>query len=360
MDAPPHPLRKIIHVDMDCFYAAIEMRDNPALRSHCLAVGGAPGKRGVISTCNYPARRYGVRSAMASSHALILCPDLVIVPPQMEKYAAEAQRIRAIFRRYTERIEPLSFDEAYLDVTGSPLFQGSATRIADDIRRAIQSELQLTASAGVAPNKFLAKIASDWRKPNGLFVLRPDDVDAFVLQLPVEKLHGVGKVTAARLHELGVRNCAELRALGLPQLLERFGRFGQQLFLLARGIDEREVVIERVRKSLSVETTFDEDKADLNACQAVFPAIYEEFVQRQEQQKSTAPIHKLFIKLKFADFSQTTMECLASAPTLARAQALLQEAYQRYDLPVRLIGVGVRYREDVELGRERQLELPLA
>lgn len=349
------PPRKIIHIDMDCFYAAIEMRDDPRLRGRPMAVGGRPDKRGVIATSNYEARAYGVRSAMASSQAMKLCPDLEIVTPHMDKYVAEARLIRDIFRRTTERIEPLSLDEAYLDVTGVELFQGSATRMAEDIRRTLFQQLQLTASAGVAPNKFLAKIASEWHKPNGQFVIRPEQVDAFVLQLPVEKLHGVGKVTAGKLHELGIRRCADLRTWPQADLIARFGSFGQHLYLLCRGVDEREVVVERVRKSLSVENTFERDLPDLAACLAALPTLFGDLVQRLNESGDRKLAHKLFVKLKFSDFSQTTMETLAQAPDLERASQLLTEAYARRDLPVRLIGVGVRFRD---LGDEaRQLEL---
>ncbi len=200
-------LRKIIHVDCDCFYAAIEMRDDPRLAGRPMAVGGSPERRGVIATCNYEARAYGVRSAMSSRHALKLCPDLLIVKPRFEAYREASREIHAIFRDYTELIEPLSLDEAYLDVSDSQWYSGSATRIAEDIRRRVARTLHITVSAGVAPNKFLAKIASDWRKPNGLFVITPGEVEAFVAALPVARLHGVGKVTADKLARLGIETC---------------------------------------------------------------------------------------------------------------------------------------------------------
>lgn len=349
--------RKIIHIDMDCFYAAIEVRDNPRLRHRPVAVGGRPDKRGVISTCNYEARYYGVHSAMPSSQALRLCPDLELIPPRMEKYVAESHKIRDIFRRYTDVIEPLSLDEAYLDVSGSALFRGSATLIAEDIRHTIAQQLLLTASAGIAPNKFLAKIASEWRKPNGQFTVRPDEVDAFVLALPVQKLHGVGKVTATKLHELGIQTCADLRIWSLGDLLARFGSFGQQLYQLCRGIDERDVVVERVRKSLSVETTFDKDLPSVEACLAALPALHDELLGRFERGERERPVHKLYVKLKFSDFSQTTMETSARGPDLERAIQLVMEAYTRRDLPVRLLGLGLRFRDEGDASR--QMELPL-
>lgn len=211
-------MRKIIHVDCDCFYAAIEMRDDPRLADKPLAVGGSAERRGVIATCNYEARAYGVRSAMPSRQALQLCPDLLIVKPRMDAYKAVSQEIHGIFRDYTDLIEPLSLDEAYLDVSACSHFAGSATRIADAIRRRVARELRITVSAGVAPNKFLAKIASDWQKPNGLFVITPAQVDEFVLALPVAKLHGVGKVTGQRLGRMGIQTCAQLLEWSKPAL----------------------------------------------------------------------------------------------------------------------------------------------
>ena len=202
------------------------MRDNPALREVALAVGGRPDQRGVVATCNYEARRYGIHSAMATAQALKLCPDLVVIPPAMEKYRIASRQILAIYGDYTDLVEPLSLDEAYLDVSDSPHCKGSATLIAQEIRKRIFDTVGITASAGVAPNKFVAKIASDWNKPDGLWLVRPDEVDAFVAALPVKKLHGVGKVTAAKLNKLGVQTCADLRSWTLLELQHHFGSFG--------------------------------------------------------------------------------------------------------------------------------------
>src|SRR5688572_8550149 len=247
------PMRKIIHCDCDCFYAAIEMRDNPALREVPLAVGGRPDQRGVVATCNYEARRYGIHSAMATAQALKLCPHLVVIPPAMDKYRAASKQILAIYHDYTDLVEPLSLDEAYLDVSESTHCKGSATLIAQEIRQRIFATVGITASAGVAPNKFVAKIASDWHKPDGLCLVRPDEVDAFVAALPVKKLHGVGKVTAAKLNKLGAETCGDLRSWTLADLEQHFGRFGTRLHDLCRGIDEREVSTSRERKSISTE-----------------------------------------------------------------------------------------------------------
>lgn len=228
MNPTPKP-RKIIHIDMDCFYAAIEMRDAPHLRSLPIAVGGSPDGRGVLCTANYLAREYGVRSAMASYKALKLCPDLVIVPVDFAKYRSVAHAIRKIFYSYTDLVEPLSLDEAYLDVTDCELFDNQARLIAKAICQEIIDTQHLTASAGVAPNKFLAKVASDWRKPNGIFVIPPQKVANFVQKLPVEKIFGVGKVTQRKMQQFGIYTCQDLQALSMTQLIERFGTFGQRL-----------------------------------------------------------------------------------------------------------------------------------
>ncbi|MGI9293811.1 MAG: DNA polymerase IV, partial [Pseudomonadales bacterium] len=248
-------VRKIIHCDCDCFYAAVEIRDDPSLQGKPVAVGGSADRRGVLTTCNYEAREFGARSAMPTAMALRLCPDLIVLPVSMEKYRVASQKVQSIFKEFTEQIEPLSLDEAFLDVSDTPLLQGSATRIAQEIRRRVAAQVGITVSAGVAPNKFLAKIASDWQKPDGLTVIRPEQVQDFVAQLPVNKIFGVGKVTAAKLQRLGVNSCADLQKLSLLELDQKFGRFGKRLFELSRGVDPREVQNERTRKSLSVEHT---------------------------------------------------------------------------------------------------------
>ncbi|MCZ4323091.1 DNA polymerase IV [Pseudomonas anguilliseptica] len=347
--------KKIIHVDCDCFYAAIEMRDDPILASKPLAVGGSADRRGVIATCNYEARSYGVRSAMASGQALKLCPDLVIVKPRMDAYKAVSREILAIFRDYTELIEPLSLDEAYLDVTDSPHFAGSATRIAQDIRRRVSQELHITVSAGVAPNKFLAKIASDWKKPNGLFVITPDQVEDFVAALPVSKLHGVGKVTADKLGRLGIRTCSDLREWNKLALVKDFGSFGERLWGLARGIDERVVHNDSRRQSVSVENTFDRDLPDLAACLEQLPALLEQLAKRMERLDTSYRPDKPFVKIKFHDFSQTTLEQGGARRDLESYKRLMSAAFARGNKAVRLLGVGVRLHD--LRGEHEQLEL---
>jgi DNA polymerase-4 len=318
------------------------MRDDPSLRGRPLAVGGRAEQRGVIATCNYEARRYGIHSAMATAQAVKLCPDLILIPPNMEKYRVASRQIMDIYRDYTDLVEPLSLDEAYLDVTNSPHCKGSATLIAQEIRRRIFETVGITASAGVAPNKFVAKIASDWNKPDGLFLVRPDEVDAFVAALPVKKLFGVGKVTAAKLHRLGAQTCGDLREWNMDKLQQHFGSFGARLHDLCRGIDYREVNPVRERKSISTEETYTPDVPDLAGCLALLPDLYEHLLGRIKRNNAEKFINKLFVKIKFADFQRTTVECVGYAPNMETYRHLMETGWLRASRPVRLLGVGVR------------------
>ncbi len=341
---PPGNRRKIIHIDMDCFYAAIEMRDNPALRGKPIAVGGSPSGRGVVATCSYEARQFGVHSAMPMGVALRKCPDLVVMPVRMDIYKAVSREIQAIFTEYTDLVEPLSLDEAFLDVSDADHHQGSATRMATEIRQRILTAHALTASAGVAPNKFLAKVASDWHKPNGLFVIRPQDIDAFMPALPVKRIPGVGKVTEAHMERLGIRNCADLQRVSLADLTLEFGRFGTRLYELARGIDTREVSTSRDYKSVSVEDTFSRDLPTLAACLAEIPVLYDSLLTRLEraQQRQRLVPKALFVKLRFHDFVTTTAQVTTFRVDPALYTALLQQAWARGERPVRLLGIGVQ------------------
>lgn len=336
------PVRKIIHCDCDCFYASVEMRDDPSLRGRPLAVGGRADQRGVVATCNYEARRFGIHSAMATAQAVKLCPDLILIPPNMEKYRTASRQIMDIYRDYTDLVEPLSLDEAYLDVSNSPHCKGSATLIAQEIRRRIFETVGITASAGVAPNKFVAKIASDWNKPDGLFLVRPDEVDAFVAALPVKKLFGVGKVTAAKLKSLGAETCGDLRSWSMDKLQQHFGAFGARLHDLCRGIDHRVVNPERERKSISTEETYTPDVPDLEGCLALLPDLYEHLLGRIKRNNAEKFINKLFVKIKFADFQRTTVECVGYAPNMETYRRLMETGWLRASRPVRLLGVGVR------------------
>jgi DNA polymerase-4 len=250
--------RKIIHIDMDAFYASVEQRDDPQLRGKPVVVAWR-GNRSVVCAASYEARKFGVRSAMPAVRAERLCPNAIFLPPDFPRYRVVSREAREIFKRHTDLIEPLSLDEAYLDVSENKTGLPTATQVARTIRDQIRSELSLTASAGVAPNKFLAKIASDWKKPDGLFVIQPEEVDSFLLPLPVDRLPGVGKVTEEKLENLEIRTIADLRRMALPTLEGRFGRYGVRLYELARGIDNSEVVPDRPTQSISAEDTFEQD-----------------------------------------------------------------------------------------------------
>ncbi|MGZ3772879.1 MAG: DNA polymerase IV [Pseudobdellovibrionaceae bacterium] len=336
-------MKKIIHIDMDCFYAAVEVKHHPELKGKPLGIGGPANSRSVLCTASYEARKYGVRSAMPSSQAVRLCPQLILIPPHFDLYKTESRKVREIIERFTNKIEPLSLDEAYLDVTDCTQFGGSATLIAQEIRRLIFTELQLTASAGVAPNKFLAKVASDWKKPNGQFVIRPQDVEDFVKTLSVEKIFGVGKVTAKKMHELGLFTCGDIQKYSIQELYHWFGSRAQELYDFARGEDHRDVITEWERKSLTVEETFHRDIQTLNECKKAVPALYNDFLRRLEKGQYQERIKGLVVKLKFFDFKQTTHEELSnSVPSQEDFYRLLEKAWSRRNVPVRLVGLGVR------------------
>ncbi|HBQ07877.1 MAG TPA: DNA polymerase IV [Halomonas sp.] len=339
-------MRKIIHCDCDCFYAAVEMRDNPALTDIPIAIGGSVEQRGVVATCNYPARKFGIHSAMPMAQALKRCPHLTVIRGDMAKYKAVARQVFAIYRDVTELIEPLSLDEAFLDVSEVTLHHGSATRMAEAIRHRVKQEVGITVSAGVAPNKFLAKIASDWRKPDGLFVITPDDIDAFVQQLPVKKIHGVGPRTAEKLAELGIQTGADLRARPLTELVERFGRFGHRLHELSHGRDERPVKTHRERKSISTEQTYSRDLPTLDACRHELPELISDLERRYARLDPAPAVRGLMVKVKFNDFTQTTVEHADPAPDLEQFETLLNVGWARGERPVRLLGVGYRLAEE--------------
>ncbi|MCX7126745.1 DNA polymerase IV [Aeromonas sp.] len=350
-------MRKIIHIDMDCFFAAVEMRDNPSLREVPLAIGGASERRGVISTCNYVARRFGVRSAMPSALAKKLCPPLVLIPGRMAVYKDISRQLRAIFLRYTDLVEPLSLDEAYLDVTHSTCCGGSATLMAQEIRQAIVSELGLTASAGVAPNKFLAKLASEQRKPDGLFVIRPDEVAEFVCQLPLGKLPGVGRKTAERLEAQGLYTCEDARSLPADELCRRFGKLGEMLTTRIWGLDEQQVQAHRIRKTIGVETTLASDLSNEEACMTVLQQLLPELERRFQAACCAEQVMGQGIKIKFADFHQTTVYRSQGGYQASLFIPLLKEGLLRAEgRSVRLLGLVVGLPKE---GEVNQLSLDL-
>jgi len=334
--------RAIIHLDMDCFYAAIEVRDRPALRGKPVGVGGARDRRGVLTTCNYEARKFGVRSAMPTFMALQRCPDLIVLPTRFDVYRREAAAIREILHRFTSLIEPLSLDEAYLDVTAHP---GAPGPLAQVIRGMIFQKTKLTASAGIGPNKLIAKIASDMNKPNGQLEVTPEQVPEFMQDLAVRRIWGIGEKTEKKLEELGVKTCGELQQFSRPKLVDLFGKFGIELYDLCRGRDDREVEPDRPRKSLSTEETFTSDLSTLEQCEERLEELYQEMMADLAEKESTRAITKIFVKLKFNDFSRTTAERAGLTPTLPDFRALLAEAFARTGKPVRLIGVGVRFAD---------------
>jgi len=338
----PHGNRKIIHIDADCFYAAVEIRDNPTLKGKPLAVGGSATRRGVIATASYEARKFGVHSAMASATAIKRCPQLILIPGRMSVYREASRRMHEIFTDYTDLIEPLSLDEAFLDVSNCPRCRGSATLIAQEIRQRIAQTIGITVSAGIAPNKFIAKIASDMNKPDGQYVVTPQQVDDFLRQLPVSRIWGVGKVTAQRLEKKGIKTCADVRAHDIFQFVQQFGQFGEHIHRLAHGIDDRPVVSEWRRKSVSVENTYDEDLPDLQSCLQKLPALIESLQPRLQRLDADYRIQNCFLKMKFFDFNQTTVERQQTTPNIDDYAMLCEEAWLRAEVPVRLLGLGVR------------------
>jgi len=326
---------------MDCFYAAIEVRDRPSLRGKPVGVGGTRN-RGVLTTCNYEARKFGVRSAMPTFMALQRCPNLIVLPTRFDVYRREAAVIRGILHRFTSLIEPLSLDEAYLDITAHP---AEPNRLAQEIRDMIFKKTRLTSSAGIGPNKLVAKIASETNKPNGQLEVTPEQVPAFMTKLPVRKIWGIGEKTERKLEELGVKTCGELQRFSRPQLVDLFGRFGLELYDLCRGLDHRPVEPDRPRKSLSTEETFSIDLTTLEQCEERLEELFTDLMADLAQKETTRTIRKIFVKLKFTDFTRTTAERAGLEPSLSAFRSLLGEAFTRTGKAVRLIGVGVRFAE---------------
>jgi DNA polymerase-4 len=354
--------RKIIHIDMDAFYASVEQRDNPELRGKPVAVGGSR-ERGVVAAASYEARRFGVRSAMPSVTAKRRCPELIFVKPRFDVYRSVSHQVRAILADYTPLIEPLALDEAYLDVTENLKAISSATAIAEEIRARIRVETGLTASAGVSYNKFLAKMASDERKPDGLFVITPRMGPAYVEALAVAKFHGIGPATAAKLERLGIRNGADLKAQTLPFLRLHFGKAGAYYHALARGIDERPVSADRIRKSVGAETTFSVDLFNFDEARAALePLIGKVWSYCQG---SSIRGRTVMLKAKYADFQQVTRTRTVEAPVESRA--MLEELVSALLEPLfpvrkglRLLGVTLSSLvAETETGIEHQLHLPI-
>jgi DNA polymerase IV len=338
-------MRKIIHIDMDAFYASIEQRDNPEYRGKPIAVGGSPeGRGGVVATASYEARKYGVRSAMPSKKALQLCPHIIFVRPRFEAYKEASQKIREIFSRYTDLIEPLSLDEAFLDVTTDKQNIGSAIDIAKEIRLAIRQELNLTASAGVSVNKFVAKIASDINKPDGLTFIGPSRIEAFMESLPIEKFYGVGKVTAEKMRSMGIFSGADLKKLSENDLVRHFGKSGKFFFQIVRGIDERPVRPDRETKSVGAEDTFATDLISIEELQEELKKIAEVVHTRLISHELRG--RTITLKVKFHDFrlitrSQSLTEPTSDLETITRISRQLMSAALDDQDKIRLLGISV-------------------
>jgi DNA polymerase IV len=353
--------RKIIHIDMDAFYAAVEQRDFPELRGKPIAVGGSPEKRGAVAAASYEARKYGVHSALSSRLAKQRCPQLIFVRPRFEVYSSLSKQIRGIFQAYSDLVEPVAFDEAYLDVTENKPGIVSAQQIAEIIRSRIFQDTQLTASAGISVNKFLAKMASGLNKPNGQAVILPQQAEAFVNQLAIEKFHGIGKATAKKMYALQIYNGADLRARSQAELIQRFGKVGRFYYGIARGEDDRPVVPNRLRKSLSIETSYDPDLVDVaNITQALVSLA---IGLDERRQKINLMGHTLILKVKFANYSQITRSFTQTGyfTDLANIQAIGQRLLDGVDLQgqaVRLLGLGIG-KLDVGTPEFRQLDLDL-
>jgi DNA polymerase-4 len=337
-------MRKIIHIDMDAFYASVEQRDFPEYKGKPVVVGGAPERRGVVAAASYEARKYGIHSAMSSALALRKCQNLIFLKPRFEVYKEISLQIRQIFFEYTNLVEPLSLDEAYLDVTENKKQMTSATQIAREIRERIFATTSLTASAGVSFNKFLAKVASGYRKPNGMTVIKPEQAEDFLNKLSIEDFYGVGKATAQRMKELGIHHGADLRTWEQEDLMEHFGKHGRYYYQVVRGIDQREVEPERERKSLGAEETFDRDYISKEEMRQQLKNIAEDVAQRLTKHQLAGK--SITLKIKFADFS-----------VMSRSKTLLNPIYKEKDLfqtvtdmlyhielhgkPVRLLGISL-------------------
>jgi len=360
MQSDDRPLRKIIHVDMDAFYASVEQRDNPELKGKPVAVGG--GHRGVVTAASYEARPFGVRSAMPSVTAKRRCPDLIFVKPRFDVYRAVSQQIRAIFYDYTDLVEPLSLDEAYLDVTEDRHGLGSARAIAQDIRRRIREECELTASAGVSYCKFIAKLASDHRKPDGLCVITPEKGAEFVASLPVARFHGVGPVTARKMERLGILTGADLREWSMPALQAHFGSSADWYWRICRGIDQREVKHDRPYKSVSAERTFDEDLRDPDRLAAELHRIAGYAWARVERAEVIG--RTVTLKVKYGDFTIITRSKSFLAPlpdeqTFAAAGQALLAALHPLSKGIRLLGLGLHNLTEVNSEVPTQLGLAI-
>jgi DNA polymerase IV len=357
--------RKIIHIDMDAFYASVEQRDNPQYRGKPLVVGGSPDKRGAVAAASYEARQFGIHSAMPSRTAVQRCPHLIFAPPRFEVYREISEQIRSIFEGYTDLVEPLALDEAYLDVTENKQGIASATAIAREIKQAILHKTKLTASAGISFNKFLAKIASGMNKPDGLTVIQPDEAEPFIEALTIESFYGVGRATAAKMQELGIRTGADLKQRSERELVQHFGKVGRFYYQIARGIDDRPVNPNRIRKSIGAETSFDPDLEGREIIEQKLEAIAQEVHQRMERNETKG--RTLTLKVKFADYrqitrSRTMLEYVSNESQILGIAKELLRGIEVEALKVRLLGItlsNLNTETDEPIYRQMELDLRL-
>ncbi len=350
-------MRKIIHIDMDAFFASVEQRDNPDLIGKPVAVGGSR-KRGVVAAASYEARQFGVYSAMPSVTASKKCPELIFVKPRFEVYKSVSRDIHAVFQQFTDLIEPLSLDEAFLDVTENKLHLPAATDVAIEIKKRIKLKTGLTASAGVSINKFLAKIASDYQKPDGLFIIKPESASRFIDSLPIEKFFGVGKVTARKMKSLGILSGQDLKQWSQLELVNQFGKAGNYFYEVANGHDNRPVVSHRERKSIGAETTFSEDKTDLDSLCEGLQLIGKEVCARLAKHHSAG--RTVTLKIKFSDFKQITRSQSFLTPVsdfqsiYSTAELLLKQVFER-GMKIRLLGVTISKLDKNRLAGKQML-----
>lgn len=357
-------LRKIIHIDMDAFYASVEQHDQPDLKGLPVIVGGKPDGRGVVAACSYEAREYGIHSAMPSAVAGRLCPNAVFIKPRFERYRAASEQVQATFREYTDKVEPLSLDEAYLDVTAASAFDGSATKIARDIKKEILKRTGLIASAGISYNKFIAKIASDFDKPDGFYCVLPEDGEAFVASLPIGKFYGVGKATEARMHEVGIQTGHDLRQWSLPELSQVFGKSAGYYYNACRGIDNRPVRESRQRKSIGAERTFSTNLTSSKDMLDILIGLAGPLIDKLSARNLVGST--LTIKVRFPDFETLNRSHQHKGRSLDKEDAieclpfLLDRALSTRKQPsVRLLGVSISHLEEIDTSQPQQLRLPL-
>lgn len=331
----------ILHVDCDCFFAAVEMRENPSLKTIPMAVGGDKDRRGVLTTCNYPAREFGIKSAMPTALARQLCPDLIVLPGRMSLYKDVSRSVMAILRGYSQQIEIVSIDEAYIKL---PKYLDSES-IAETIRIHIKNQLGISVSIGIADCKFLAKVASDWNKPDGQFAIKPERKAEFVKQLSVSVIPGIGPSFQKKLKSIGINTCEDAERFDLKYLVQKFGRSGVMLYERCRGRDNRELVEYRERKSVSTERTFSRDLINIEQCLEELPELIQEWERRVSKTAWKTDVLQPFVKIKFSDFTQTTVSNHELKANLASFRRLITEAYERKPSPVRLIGIGGKFPE---------------